>query len=1028
MSKKHKLPQTEFYTLPADAEDVVPTLVTDNGVSRDGRRVKRKTLQCYSGRPTGSSSRSPLDDSNDLWNDPHCPDNGDPDETIIQVNIEGNTGRQFATETHDHALNEWTKERQLMLHELLRGEGLAGVPLTRCPACPPDRKIVPTYRCEDCLGGALHCREIERWEGTFFKPITLRDMGLMVQLGHIGGEPCRASVMGPRSFMVIDVNGIHPVNQAVPATLTDPTTCATFAVLEHFHITTLQSKITAYDYYSALEKLTDNTGLGIRYDRIKSFFRMVREWRHLKGLKRSGRGHEMSGVRGTKPGDLCLHCPACPRPGYNLPDNWETVSDDLKYIYTLFVAIDANFRLKRRARSNETRDPTLTPGWGYFVEDEAYRAYLRDMTDQSDISTCTGFAALMHANTKFSKGYATTGVAMVVCARHGFVLPNGIGDLQKGERFCNVDYIWASAMSHVAPRLPKVTSYDIACQWEPNLLARLQALPEHIRIEIPEGSLRYAIPKYHFMGHKSLGHHLYSLHVMQGVGRTDGEQIEREWSFLDALAASIREMGPGSRHDTIQDHLAWINWLKMIGLGKLLWKRLKQAKIDAKYYAEEYQDFKDDLQEKHVKQWTEEVVKWENNTKLTDPYDLLVSGPSEIEVRAQLAVEEEKAVANDGSLSLHAVTQSGMLAGLLEIEEQQRRVRARYPRDNNLTAGQLVDVSEKRINLRRRITALRPVQAIYMPIVSQLAAQHDAAASSSANKDKPEHQPLYLPSSLTQDQLSGCMAGLVDMEMRLRKGQMRGALALLRTHLHDKSRMVRHKARNVRHQRPNTRAQELLNTHETKIIQAAEKYRAAWTATKSKLGPGAWMKEWRELKKTDVRCLQEDDGHVVQSEGRRTVSWIWKAADGQGGEGLDEDLRVSFLKSRARAQRFAEEVQILQEEQRRVLVSLSQMAATWQARAEQAATKESPILRQGAIAYAARQQDLYQRLRTQFSQMWTGRGLASAAAGGEAVDEDVDEAGDVARVIDQPLYTIDQDSDEENGLIRMKGDDSDDEL
>lgn len=41
---------------------------------------------------------------------------------------------------------------------------------------------------------------------------------------------------------------------------------------------------------------------------------------------------------------------------------------------------------------------------------------------------------MAHANTKHSTGYATTGVAMCICAHHGMVLPNGVGDLQKGER------------------------------------------------------------------------------------------------------------------------------------------------------------------------------------------------------------------------------------------------------------------------------------------------------------------------------------------------------------------------------------------------------------------------------------------------------------------------------------------------------------------------------------------------------------------------------------------------------------------
>ena len=51
----------------------------------------------------------------------------------------------------------------------------------------------------------------------------------------------------------------------------------------------------------------------------------------------------------------------------------------------MFVAIDANFRLKRRAISNEKRDPALGSGWGYFVEDGAYRQYLQTTADQKDV-------------------------------------------------------------------------------------------------------------------------------------------------------------------------------------------------------------------------------------------------------------------------------------------------------------------------------------------------------------------------------------------------------------------------------------------------------------------------------------------------------------------------------------------------------------------------------------------------------------------------------------------------------------------
>ncbi|KAJ7769282.1 hypothetical protein B0H16DRAFT_1307355, partial [Mycena metata] len=56
------------------------------------------------------------------------------------------------------------------------------------------------------------------------------------------------------------------------------------------------------------------------------------------------------------------------------------------------------------------------------------------------ISTCSGLAALDDANTKFSRRYSSTGVGMGVC------VPNGVSNLQKGERYANMDYIFASIL------------------------------------------------------------------------------------------------------------------------------------------------------------------------------------------------------------------------------------------------------------------------------------------------------------------------------------------------------------------------------------------------------------------------------------------------------------------------------------------------------------------------------------------------------------------------------------------------------
>ena len=59
-------------------------------------------------------------------------------------------------------------------------------------------------------------------------------------------------------------------------------------------------------------------------DRYKSFSGMMREWRHLKMAKHSGRGNDSERTLSeTRTGEMGIPCIACPRPGVNLPNNWQ---------------------------------------------------------------------------------------------------------------------------------------------------------------------------------------------------------------------------------------------------------------------------------------------------------------------------------------------------------------------------------------------------------------------------------------------------------------------------------------------------------------------------------------------------------------------------------------------------------------------------------------------------------------------------------------------------------------------------------
>ncbi len=165
--------------------------------------------------------------------------------------------------------------------------------------------------------------------------MTLAELGLNFQLGHKLGTPCPSPAIITK-FVIIDVDGIHTVNMAFcdctqgierhiqllrrrlfPATTIYPQTAITFRVLYLFQLLSFMSKVSAYEFYHTLARVTDNSGLYTppvmfflmcQYnipdqfqDRYQTFLRVVREWHHICALKRFGRGHEPGGIKGTPP-------------------------------------------------------------------------------------------------------------------------------------------------------------------------------------------------------------------------------------------------------------------------------------------------------------------------------------------------------------------------------------------------------------------------------------------------------------------------------------------------------------------------------------------------------------------------------------------------------------------------------------------------------------------------------------------------------------------------------------------------------
>ena len=196
------------------------------------------------------------------------------------------------------------------------------------------------------------------------------------------------------------------------------------------------------------------------------------------------------------------------------------------------------------------------------------------------MSTCSTLSALDHANTKYTKGYATSGIVCTTC-RHEFILPKGAGALQKGERYvstpcnpfrlliltryANVDYVVARSTSH-HPATKKVASYDIMCQWSINLRNRLKDFPLVAARQLSDKIVAHLVPKFHLAAHKKECQIKFSLNYEPGVGRSDMEGPERTWFGLQG-GGSTKDQGPGYWSDAMDDKFGHWNWSKLVRLG-----------------------------------------------------------------------------------------------------------------------------------------------------------------------------------------------------------------------------------------------------------------------------------------------------------------------------------------------------------------------------------------------------------------------------------------------------------------------------
>ncbi|THU87930.1 hypothetical protein K435DRAFT_866769 [Dendrothele bispora CBS 962.96] len=954
---------------------------TDFSISSDGRRLRQRRVQYteadLSSHPSSEadneSDGSDDNDSQDSFQDPYHKINFEDDKQDIEglsysggINdaVTMDEGLQGLSEAQDpssasvnvtrpfnlHSDNPsraWIPYREEYLRDMLFLEGRRGMG----SACSECRAANPAFRCtdDDCLSAGMMCKEcllsthkrlplhwVEEWIGAYFRTTSLQTLGLIIQLGHSSLEGGCIFSHKARDITLVHTNGIHGVT-----------------------------------------------------DRYRVFLRCMFQWRHLKMCKRGARGHTAGGIAGTQLGELAIDCPACPHPGKNLPADYINSPPELAFLYYMFLAIDANFRLRNRMTSNHYKSPTLGDGWAYLVPRAAYEEHILRYVNQEEMSSCSGFAAMFLANLKNVKGLRVSGVGGICCGRHRVWRANGLGDLQRGERYCNMDFIFWSTI-HGEEYLCIVVSYDIACQWSRNFWSRMDDIDPSIRVKYGEGQIMFLVPKFHLRAHQASCQADYSFNYAPGVGHTHGEVVEEGWAQSNKAAGQTKEMGPGTRAMTLDDIFGFANWRTIENLDNVLGKRLLNA---IKSFDEHYVDFNNfhaglivNVGETVLAEWDDMVKAWDNDHTELCPYTMEEDGDEGThfkDMELKLARQEHSRLAS--GLPGHPSSLCVFVVEGIMLGEVQRGIELFITVNKYMTPTQDLELQRRRTNLLKRITHFRNLQRLLMPRLADVISEEDMERIENSDNEKPEQIKLFLPSECGT----------------LREAEALDALQGVRDGLRARTGSSRFKMQNVTGQVGNTRASGILRQIDIRIHARKIRYRLARDALLRLRGHGDWEQSIRELKDADVRGLSErvltreeadrrehlrerairekdldnndfyfqEEGiqSRVQGETRRALSWIWwdqwelkegttddpdyidgefthpvctyrNRRYGHTSTGIflsDEFLaavRVEYCKSKARLDRSKEEVQLLCEELRRMMEYSLWKAEWWLSR------------------------------------------------------------------------------------------------
>ncbi|CAB4490608.1 unnamed protein product [Rhizophagus irregularis] len=264
-----------------------------------------------------------------------------------------------------------------------------------------------------------------------------------------------------------------------------------------------------------------------------------------------------------------FNCPACPQPE----------EKNSKII----IALDANFQLKRMKSAGSNIGERIIEE-SFILNQNKYDEWVQNSINLSSLNTLninnnnaqinvcdSHFKAANQTKANLKSNYLDdTGIFGSTC-RHGiplkFINLKGIG-----ERFSLAEYILSDLHNmFYEDSSTFIVLYDIAC----NLHSHVEK--SESRLFPFKSRFNWCVSIFHAYAHSMKCQLNYHPRACNSIGLTDGESLERLWSYLGRFSSTTRYMRPHHRLDILEKGIQHISRKMISNLACNLVKRFKNA-------------------------------------------------------------------------------------------------------------------------------------------------------------------------------------------------------------------------------------------------------------------------------------------------------------------------------------------------------------------------------------------------------------------------------------------------------------------